>query len=321
MNEGNPPSTHLLSKLWAHGLGRWGLLILGLWIVVAIGAYTFILDKTPDANRMQLAYAAQPMGADLPIEAAQRTAQRPWSWWLTGDPTLPQWEAHPSGHMRFWLGTDRYGRDLASRLILGARISLSVGLISVFIALLLGIPLGAVAGYYGGRVDSVLQTIIQIFWSIPTFLMVIALSFVLGKGFWQVFIAVGLTAWVEVARLVRGQVLSIKQAEFVQAAEVLGYRPGRILRRHILPQVVPALIVLAASQFASAILLESGLSFLGIGAQPPMPSWGGMIRDHYAYLLTGQAHLALIPGIALASLVLAFMALGTALRDVLDVRS
>ena len=321
MNEGNPPSTHLLSKLWAQGLGRWGLLILGLWIVVAIGAYTFILDKTPDANRMQLAYAAQPMGADLPIEAAQRTAQRPWSWWLTGDPTLPQWEAHPSGHMRFWLGTDRYGRDLASRLILGARISLSVGLISVFIALLLGIPLGAVAGYYGGRVDSVLQTIIQIFWSIPTFLMVIALSFVLGKGFWQVFIAVGLTAWVEVARLVRGQVLSIKQAEFVQAAEVLGYRPGRILRRHILPQVVPALIVLAASQFASAILLESGLSFLGIGAQPPMPSWGGMIRDHYAYLLTGQAHLALIPGIALASLVLAFMALGTALRDVLDVRS
>ena len=321
MNEGNPPSTHLLSKLWAHGLGRWGLLILGLWIVVAIGAYTFILDKTPDANRMQLAYAAQPMGADLPIEAAQRTAQRPWSWWVTGDPTLPQWEAHPSGHMRFWLGTDRYGRDLASRLILGARISLSVGLISVFIALLLGIPLGAVAGYYGGRVDSVLQTIIQIFWSIPTFLMVIALSFVLGKGFWQVFIAVGLTAWVEVARLVRGQVLSIKQAEFVQAAEVLGYRPGRILRRHILPQVVPALIVLAASQFASAILLESGLSFLGIGAQPPMPSWGGMIRDHYAYLLTWQAHLALIPGIALASLVLAFMALGTALRDVLDVRS
>ncbi len=321
MNEGNPPSTHLLSKLWAHGLGRWGLLILGLWIVVAIGAYTFILDKTPDANRMQLAYAAQPMGADLPIEAVQRTAQRPWSWWVTGDPTLPQWEAHPSGHMRFWLGTDRYGRDLASRLILGARISLSVGLISVFIALLLGIPLGAVAGYYGGRVDSVLQTIIQIFWSIPTFLMVIALSFVLGKGFWQVFIAVGLTAWVEVARLVRGQVLSIKQAEFVQAAEVLGYRPGRILRRHILPQVVPALIVLAASQFASAILLESGLSFLGIGAQPPMPSWGGMIRDHYAYLLTGQAHLALIPGIALASLVLAFMALGTALRDVLDVRS
>ena len=135
------------------------------------------------------------------------------------------------------------------------------------------------------------------------------------------FIAVGLTAWVEVARLVRGQVLSIKEAEFVQAAEVLGYSPWRILTKHIVPQVIPALIVLAASQFASAILLESGLSFLGIGAQPPMPSWGGMIKDHYAYLLTGQAHLALIPGMALASLVLAFMSLGTALRDVLDVRA
>ncbi len=197
----------------------------------------------------------------------------------------------------------------------------SVGLISVFIALLLGIPLGAAAGYFGGWLDRVLQTVIQIFWSIPTFLMVIALSFVLGKGFWQVFIAVGLTAWVEVARLVRGQVLSIKEAEFIQAAQVLGYSSSRIIIRHILPQVIPALTVLAASQFASAILLESGLSFLGIGAQPPMPSWGGMIRDHYAYLLTGQAHLALVPGFALASLVLAFMALGTALRDVLDVRA
>jgi len=124
-----------------------------------------------------------------------------------------------------------------------------------------------------------------------------------------------------VARLVRGQVLSIKEAEFIQAAQVLGYSSSRIIIRHILPQVIPALTVLAASQFASAILLESGLSFLGIGAQPPMPSWGGMIRDHYAYLLTGQAHLALVPGFALASLVLAFMALGTALRDVLDVRA
>jgi peptide/nickel transport system permease protein len=223
--------------------------------------------------------------------------------------------------MTFVLGTDRYGRDLLSRLLLGARVSLSVGIISVLIALLIGIPIGSLAGYYGGWIDKVVQTIIQIFWSIPTFLMVIAISFVLGKGFWQVFVAVGLTAWVEIARLVRGQVMSVKKEEFVQAGQVLGFSSLRIIVRHILPQVYPAIIVLAASQFASAILLESGLSFLGIGAQPPMPTWGSMIRDHYSYLLTGQAHLALIPGIAIASLVLAFMSIGTALRDVLDVRT
>jgi peptide/nickel transport system permease protein len=293
---------------------------MGFWLLLALGAYVLATDDSPNANRMNLAFAAQSMGSELPLTPGERVP-RHWNWWLVGDESAPPWLASEEGHLRVWLGTDRYGRDVWSRLILGARISLSVGLISVFISLLIGLPLGALAGYYGGWLDRILQSVIQIFWSIPTFLMVIALSFVLGKGFWQVFIAVGLTAWVEVARLVRGQVLSIKEAEFVQAAEVLGYSPWRILTKHIVPQVIPALIVLAASQFASAILLESGLSFLGIGAQPPMPSWGGMIKDHYAYLLTGQAHLALIPGMALASLVLAFMSLGTALRDVLDVRA
>lgn len=279
-----------LLALWRHPLGRIGALVLGLWVLLAAFAYSLSADPTPWANEMNLAESAKPLGY-----------------------TATDGTTH-------WLGTDRYGRDVTGRLLLGSRVSLSVGFIAVGIAMLVGIPIGAWAGYYGGRVDAALSSLIQVFWSIPSLLMVMALSFVLGKGFWQVFVAVGLTSWVEVARLVRGQVIAWKPAEFVQAARVLGYPNRRILWRHIMPQAVAPLIVLAASQFASAILLESGLSFLGLGAQPPMPSWGGMIRDHYAYLLTGQAHLALIPGAALATLVLAFQVLGTALRDVLDVR-
>jgi peptide/nickel transport system permease protein len=270
---------------------------------------------------MQLEYSALPLMTKLPLEKVKSAQPSGAGWILFGDENYPKWAQSNDNKMTFVLGTDRYGRDLLSRLLLGARVSLSVGIISVLIALLIGIPIGSLAGYYGGWIDKVVQTIIQIFWSIPTFLMVIAISFVLGKGFWQVFVAVGLTAWVEIARLVRGQVMSVKKEEFVQAGQVLGFSSLRIIVRHILPQVYPAIIVLAASQFASAILLESGLSFLGIGAQPPMPTWGSMIRDHYSYLLTGQAHLALIPGIAIASLVLAFMSIGTALRDVLDVRT
>jgi peptide/nickel transport system permease protein len=280
----------VLAALWRHPLGRAGGLVLGVWLMLAIFAYALSADPSPWANSMNLAESAKSIG----YTAADGTTH--------------------------WLGTDRYGRDLTGRLLLGSRVSLSVGFIAVGIAMLVGIPIGAWAGYYGGRVDAALSALIQVFWSIPSLLMVMALSFVLGKGFWQVFVAVGLTSWVEVARLVRGQVIAWRPAEFVQAARVLGYPDWRILWKHIMPQAIAPLIVLAASQFASAILLESGLSFLGLGAQPPMPSWGGMIRDHYAYLLTGQAHLALIPGLALATLVLAFQILGTALRDVLDVR-
>jgi len=151
--------------------------------------------------------------------------------------------------------------------------------------------------------------------------MVIAITLALGKGFWQVFIAVGFTMWVEVARVVRGQVLSVKEKEYVQAAQVLGFSDLRVMFRHILPNVLAPVIVISAANFAAAILIESGLSFLGIGAQPPMPSWGGMIKDHYAYLIVGKAYLAIAPGVAIMLLVLAFMMLGNALRDTLDVRS
>ena len=220
----------------------------------------------------------------------------------------------------YLLGTDKYGRDLLSRLLLGARVSFAVGFVSVLISLLIGIPLGALAGYYGGVVDKIIMWFINVVWSIPTLLMVIAITLALSKGFWQVFIAVGFTMWVEVARIVRGQILGVKEKEYIQAAKVLGFNDLRIIFRHILPNIIAPVIVISAANFAAAILIESGLSFLGIGAQPPMPSWGSMIKDHYAYLIVDKAYLAMSPGVAIMLLVLAFMMFGNALRDALDVR-
>lgn len=221
----------------------------------------------------------------------------------------------------FYLGTDKYGRDLLSRLIIGTRISLSIGFVAVFISLFIGVFLGAIAGYFGGYVDKVIVWLINVVWSIPTLLMVIAITLALGRGFWQVFIAVGLTMWVEVARVVRGQVLAVKEKTYVHAAQALGYSNQRVLINHVLPMVIAPIIVISAANFASAILIESGLSFLGIGAQPPTPSWGGMVKDHFRYLLLGKPYLAILPGLAIMSLVLAFMTLGNRLRDFLDVKN
>ncbi len=222
---------------------------------------------------------------------------------------------------KFILGTDKYGRDLLSRMLIGARISFSIGFIAVFISLIIGIFLGAIAGYYGGKIDTFIMWVINVTWSIPTLLMVIAITLTLGKGFWQVFIAVGLTMWVEVARVVRGQVMGVKEMQYVTAAKALGFGDLRIIFKHILPNILAPIIVISAANFASAILIESGLSFLGIGAQPPTPSWGGMIKDHYNYIILGKPYLAIIPGLAIMSLVMAFMLMGNALRDALDVKN
>ncbi|PNQ75239.1 peptide transporter [Hanstruepera neustonica] len=221
----------------------------------------------------------------------------------------------------FMFGTDKYGRDLLSRVLVGARISFFIGFIAVFISLVVGILMGSLAGYFGGKVDAVIMWIINVSWSIPTLLLVIAITLALGKGFWQVFIAVGLTMWVEVARVVRGQVISVKEMQYVTAARALGFNDYRIITKHILPNIMAPVIVISAANFAAAILIESGLSFLGIGAQPPMSSWGAMIKDHYNYIILGKPYLALIPGFCIMSLVMAFMLMGNALRDALDVRS
>lgn len=221
----------------------------------------------------------------------------------------------------YWLGTDKFGRDVLSRLLIGARVSLGVGCIAVFISLLLGVFLGAFAGYFRGKTDELIQWILNVTWSIPTLLLAFAFTLALGKGFWQIFVAVGLTMWVPVARLIRGQVMAFKQQEFVLSARALGFSDFRILFRHILPNCTGPLMVLLAGNFASAIIVEAGLSFLGIGIQPPQPSWGLMMKEHYNFLITHRPFLALVPGIAIMLLVLAFNLVGSGLRDALDVKS
>lgn len=220
----------------------------------------------------------------------------------------------------FLLGTDKYGRDLLSRMLVGSRVSISIGIVAVFISLVVGIFFGALGGYYGGKVDAVVMWLVNIIWSIPTLLLVIAITLALGKGFWQVFVAVGLTMWVEVARVVRGQIIGLKQMQYVTAARALGFGNFRIITNHILPNIMAPVIVISAANFASAILVESGLSFLGLGAQPPIPSWGSIIKDHYSYIILGKPYLAMVPGLAIMILTLAFMMTGNALRDALDVR-
>lgn len=221
----------------------------------------------------------------------------------------------------FMLGTDIYGRDMLSRLILGIRVSLSVGIMAVIISLTIGVFLGAIAGFYGGKVDASISWLMNVIWSLPALLLVIAISFALGKGFWQIFIAVGLSMWVDVARLVRGQVMALKNMEFIEAARAMGFKNLRIIRRHILPNIVGPILVAASSNFASAILLEAGLSFLGFGAQPPIPTWGGMIKEHYGYIIMDAAYLAILPGLAIMFLVYAFNLVAVGLRDAFDVKS
>jgi len=224
-------------------------------------------------------------------------------------------------HKTFWLGTDVYGRDMLSRLILGARISLSVGLMAVIISLIIGVSIGSIAGYFGGWIDGALSWLMNILWALPALLLVIAISFALGKGLWQIYVAVGLSMWVEVARLVRGQVISIKQTEYIEAARSLGYTNLRIIGKHILPNIAGPILVMAASNFASAILLEAGLSFLGFGAQPPMPTWGSMIKEHYGYIIMDSAYLSITPGLAIMLIVYAFNLVTVGLRDAFDIKS
>lgn len=224
-----------------------------------------------------------------------------------------------SARPTFWLGTDRFGRDMLTRLVYGMRVSLSVGLISESIALMIGILLGALAGYYRGRVDDGIMWLVNVVWSFPTILLVVAFSVLLGKGYWQTFVAIGISSWVDIARIVRGQFFSIREQEYIEATRALGYGSMRTIFRHMLLNATGPIIVLSTAGFATAIIAEASLSFIGLGVQPPTPSWGQMIKDGYGYIALGTNWgMTLFPSIAMAVGVLVLNVFGDGLRDAFD---
>ncbi len=357
-NDSYSPGSLAWKKFRKNALGLGSLIFICLAVLIACLGYLITPDSTPFANDQYLELGLKKPGFTvlmLPVKELQviekqnifrimisgrtsNVSRIPIRAYiiknghihfvqydaLPGEPgmvqTLPLNRIDLPEERTFWLGTDRFGRDYLSQMMIGTRVSLSVGLISVVISLVIGIFIGAIGGYYRGWIDNFIMWLINVVWSIPTLLLVIAITFALGKGFWQVFIAVGLTMWVEVARVVRGQILSIREKEYVEAARALGFSDLRIIFHHILPNVMAAVIVISAANFASAILMEAGLSFLGLGVQPPVPSWGSMIKENYGYIVLDYAYLAILPGISIMLMVLAFMLMGNALRDAHDVR-
>ncbi len=223
----------------------------------------------------------------------------------------------PSLH--HWMGTDQYGRDVLSRMLYGSRVSLAVGLVAVSIYIFIGTFVGAVAGYYGGLVDSILMRLVDILLCIPTFFLILMVIAFVGPSIVNIMVIIGFTSWTDVARLVRGEVLSLKEREFIQAARVIGMKDSRIILRHLLPNALGPVLVVATLGIGGAILIESSLSFLGLGVQPPTPSWGNMLeegRDH----LTDAWWLITFPGLAIFFTVLGYNLLGEGLRDYMDPR-
>lgn len=221
---------------------------------------------------------------------------------------------------KFWLGTDKYGRDMLSRLIVGLRVSLFVGLFAVVLSVAIGTFFGLTSGYFMGWIDKVIMTIINVNWSIPTLLLAFAILLVMDRGLTAIYLAIGLTLWVDLARILRGQVIELRSKEFVLAAQTMGLSSFRILWKHILPNLYGTILVMASINFATAILVEAGLSYLGLGVQPPVPSLGNMLKENYGYATSGYIVLSVAPALFILMLVLSFNLLGNGLRDYYDIR-
>ncbi len=277
---GAAPVRDFLRRLWRVRLAGVGLVIVGIVVLTALFA---------------------PLLA--PYDPTQKNTRN-----LLKAPTLQ----HP-------LGTDELGRDTLSRVIYGARISLEVGIIAVGISLVIGVLLGLVAGYTGGTTDAIIMRIMDGLLAFPALVLALAITAMLGPSLNNVMLAIGITGIPSFARLVRGQVLTTKRLEYVQAAQSVGASDWRLMLRHILPNIVAPIIVQASISVAAAILAEAGLSFLGLGIQPPTASWGSMLNVAKGYL-GRTAWLAIAPGTAIFITVLGFNFLGDAIRDVLDPR-
>jgi ABC-type dipeptide/oligopeptide/nickel transport system permease subunit len=335
--------------------GKFGLFTVLLSIVVSVFAYQFIPDDTHNANNQIPDLALLPPMStttmlefrgegtttlfggyegqivNIPIQKISSLDSTALTYLdikgntqiysnelLSKYTSVAQLENQAVVTRRFLFGTDRYGRDILSRLCLGIRISLIAGLIAVCISTVLGVMIGLVSGYFGGWVDGVVMFLINSLWAFPTILFVFAIVMAFGRSLSVIFIAVGCTLWIDVARLVRGQTLKLKEEVYIRAAKSYGASSPRILFRHILPNLLGPLTVMTAANFAIAILIEAGLSYLGFGVSPPIPSLGNILNENYGFALSGLTFMAVIPAIFIMILVLSFNFVSNSIRDYIE---
>lgn len=242
--------------------------------------------------------------------------------WLTPHhpSAINAWEVLQPPSWQHWFGTDELGRDVLSRILFGARISLKVGFVAVGIAVALGAVVGLIAGYYGGWIDTLLMRLVDIMLCFPTFFLILAVIAFLQPSIWIIMVVIGLTGWMGVARMVRAEVLTVREMDYILAARCIGCSDLRIILRHILPNALSPVLVAATLGVAGAILTESALSFLGIGVQPPTPSWGNILTSGKDYIEFAW-WLSLFPGLAILVTVLSYNLLGEGIRDALDPRT